>query len=241
MSNIPKSPGYNGSKFASGSYQQIINLFPIHDVYIEGFLGSGAIWKIKKPSKFNYAFEINQDVISRFFPLPAADVYNYDFLNWLLLASPFINMCTGMNLKVLMYLDPPYLKSSRKSQKNLYAFEFQENLHIKLLSLVRNINCYVVISCYDCSLYSKMLTGWNKINYQSKIRCGTATETLYYNFPSDSPKHQYDFLGSNFRERAKIKNKVGRSITKLLKLPAAERNWILSEVALKMNMGNDSC
>jgi site-specific DNA-adenine methylase len=39
--------GYLGSKSVSGAYQAIIASMPPHDVYIEAFLGSGAIMRRK--------------------------------------------------------------------------------------------------------------------------------------------------------------------------------------------------
>ncbi|MFS1487716.1 hypothetical protein BCU41_024755 (plasmid) [Vibrio lentus] len=37
--------GYLGSKAASGAYQAIIANMPQHDIYIEAFLGTGAIFQ----------------------------------------------------------------------------------------------------------------------------------------------------------------------------------------------------
>lgn len=41
---------YPGGKAAAGVYQRIINLMPPHSLYIEPFLGGGAIMKLKKPA-----------------------------------------------------------------------------------------------------------------------------------------------------------------------------------------------
>lgn len=50
-------PSYPGGKNASGTYQTIINLIPPHTVYIEPFLGSGAILRQKKPAAISYGIE----------------------------------------------------------------------------------------------------------------------------------------------------------------------------------------
>ena len=41
--------GYPGGKAGAGVYQTIINLMPPHDVYIEPFLGGGAVMRLKRP------------------------------------------------------------------------------------------------------------------------------------------------------------------------------------------------
>ena len=41
---------YPGGKAAPGTFQKIINLMPPHEVYIEPFLGGGAILRKKLPA-----------------------------------------------------------------------------------------------------------------------------------------------------------------------------------------------
>lgn len=242
-----KSDNYPGSKFGAGSYQQIINLLPKHDIYIEGFLGSAAIMKLKKTAGVNIGYDVDSCLIDKariFFQEAihknndAADFqfYNRNFITFLDHASPFLNMAAAVEKKICMYLDPPYLFETRRSKAKIYKHEMTIDDHINLLSLVRNINCYVVISCYDSPLYQEMLPDWNKIQYQSKTRSGTATETLYYNFAGDITKNEYTYLGSNFRERAKIKAKVLRHVSSIMSMSDDERNWILSEVTSKLKI-----
>lgn len=229
-----RSSNYNGSKFGSGVYQRIINLVPVHDIYIEGFAGSAAIFKLKKKAKINMLFEINPDIITPLLKLSAASVYNLDFINWLQQSSPFLELAAAINLNVVMYLDPPYLINSRKSKSKIYKYELTESHHITLLNELLKLNCYVIINCYPNELYSKMLINWNKIEYNVRCHASTVKEVLYFNFPESIAKNEYTFLGSNYRERAQIKARVSRSIAKLLKLPPDERNWILSEVTSKL-------
>ena len=56
--------GYPGGKNAAGVYQKIINLMPPHRVYIEPFLGGGAIMRLKKPAKENTGLDQDASVIS---------------------------------------------------------------------------------------------------------------------------------------------------------------------------------
>jgi hypothetical protein len=56
--------GYPGGKNAAGTYQRIINLMPPHEVYIEPFLGGGALMRLKRPAKENIGLDLVPSVIS---------------------------------------------------------------------------------------------------------------------------------------------------------------------------------
>lgn len=57
---------YPGGKAASGTYQQIINLIPPHRVYIEPFLGGGAIARAKRPAAINILIDLDPAAIAAF-------------------------------------------------------------------------------------------------------------------------------------------------------------------------------
>ena len=57
--------GYPGGKNAAGVYQKIINLMPPHQVYIEPFLGGGAIMRLKRPAKKNVGLDLDLAIIWR--------------------------------------------------------------------------------------------------------------------------------------------------------------------------------
>ena len=60
---------------------------------------------------------------------------------------------------VLMYLDPPYLRSTRRSGR-LYSKEMDEADHRRLLDLIVNTRAKVALSGYDSPLYAEALSGW---------------------------------------------------------------------------------
>jgi len=51
---------YPGGKNGSGVYQRIINLMPPHDLYIEPFLGSGAVMRLKRPARLNIGLDLEE-------------------------------------------------------------------------------------------------------------------------------------------------------------------------------------
>lgn len=83
---------------------------------------------------------------------------------------------------VLMYLDPPYVLSTRKSGR-LYRHEMDDTQHYKLLDLITQSKAQIVLSGYASEMYETALRGW----YRDEILSQTtstkkATEILWCNF-----------------------------------------------------------
>lgn len=216
---------YSGGKNGAGVYQTIINLIPPHSVYIEPFLGSGAIMRMKKPAPHgNYGIDVDINVIKAFYHHDWIGVYHGDC----------IELCEFHGLGVLedhfMYLDPPYLMDTRASKRPIYNCEYSSvEEHSRLLDFILSLPCMVMISGYDSDLYNDRLQGWNKVTYQAMTRAGRpATECLWMNYPEPLELHQYDYLGDNFRERERIKRKQARWKNRLLRLDRLERLAIMA-------------
>lgn len=64
---------YPGGKNGAGVYQAIINRMPPHRVYIEPFLGGGAIMRLKRPAAVNIGMDLDAQVIQDFRP-PSPDL-----------------------------------------------------------------------------------------------------------------------------------------------------------------------
>jgi len=216
---------YFGGKNGSGTLQFLINHFPPHKVYLEPFLGSGAIIRNKKPAEVNIGIEVNQEVI---------DEYHYSA------GYTVINDCAISYLKkkllhgtydkdYFIYADPPYLHSTRKS-KTRYKFELTELQHRQLIKILMSISAEgakIAISHYENPIYNSLLKKWNKWKYKNQTRSGSVTEVLYTNYSIPETLHDYNFLGKNFTDRQRIKRKIARHVDRLKELPAQERNAIL--------------
>ena len=50
---------YPGGKAGDGVYQRLISLMPPHEVYIEPFLGGGAIMRHKRPALLNIGIDLD--------------------------------------------------------------------------------------------------------------------------------------------------------------------------------------
>lgn len=89
----------------------------------------------------------------------------------------------------LLYLDPPYLTSTRNFKK-AYNFECSVQEHERLASLLKNASAKVILSGYGSALYDKWFSGWSKsikdvanhasqYNGKEKVR---KQETLWMNY-----------------------------------------------------------
>ena len=65
----------------------------------------------------------------------------------------------------LIYLDPPYVHSTRNMQRGnaAYAFEMTEQDHIEMANVLARIKGMAVVSGYDNDLYRDLFGGWLKI------------------------------------------------------------------------------
>jgi DNA adenine methylase len=63
----------------------------------------------------------------------------------------------------LIYLDPPYPKTTRIS-KNVYLKEMSDEQHKQLGKLLRTVKSKIIISSYPSELYDQLFAGWRTID-----------------------------------------------------------------------------
>lgn len=218
---------YNGGKGGAGVYQQIINQLPPHEVYIEAFLGAGAVLRAKRLAAHSYGIERDQAVIDSHWRngLPGLTVVCDDATRWLR-AYPWAG-------GEVVYCDPPYLMETRSCQRALYGCEFATvEEHRALLTLLKQLPCPVALSGYWSALYAAELASWRSITFQTVKRSGElTTEWLWMNYPAPLELHDYRYLGQDFRERERIKRKRERWKARLRSLPELERHALFAAIA----------
>ena len=217
---------YPGGKAGAGVYQRIINLIPPHRVYIEPFVGGGAILKRKKLAEISIAIDTDKNVIQDLESLKIARA-----------AVTFIN---GDGIQFLknyqwrgdefVYCDPPYVLSTRKTGA-IYNYEMNDHDHKCLLKIIRSIPAAVMISGYPCKFYDRHLSGWSIDNFKAMTRGGSlANECLWMNYSAPKLLHDYEYIGKDFRDRERIKRKRIRWRNKFEKLPIDEKTVIFREL-----------
>jgi DNA adenine methylase len=225
---------YPGGKNGSGVYQTIINLMPPHEVYIEPFLGAGAVMRLKRPAARNIGIDLDPEALDHFNAKNAADhtAKNDDAGSVTVIKGDAFDFLTTYRFtgRELVYCDPPYLHETR-TRTNLYRFELSEGDHARLLAILKSLPCMVMISGYWSELYADTLKGWNTASFQAMTRAGRfATEWLWYNYPEPVALHDYGFLGEDFRERDRIKRKKQRWVNRLQTMPTLERRALLAAI-----------
>lgn len=218
---------YPGGKNGAGVYQRLINQIPPHDVYIEPFLGAGAIMLAKRLAGLSIGIDVDPFVIKgwrgwvNLWSQPTKELFEMD-------AVECIKARTTINTRnTFIYCDPPYLMETRKSGP-IYKYEYTEAQHIKLLKLLLSLEAMVMISGYRHKIYDDAMGGWRRMDYMANTRQGMVPESAWMNYPQPTELHDYRYLGDDFRERERIARKIKRWTKRLEKMPVLERQAILS-------------
>lgn len=217
--------GYPGGKGGAGVSQWIINHMPPHRTYIEPFLGNGAVLRAKRPARYSLGIDADAAVVCGRWcgdEVPNLRLICGD-------AIPFLSSFRWSGDE-LVYCDPPYLLSTRSTQRPLYRHEFATaDEHRQLLACLRSLPCPVLISGYASDLYAGELATWRVDTFQTICRSGRrTTEYLWMNFPPATALHDYRFLGRNFRERERIKRRIQRWVARLRRMKLHERYALLA-------------
>lgn len=124
---------YPGAKNGAGVFQQIISAMPPHEVYIEPFLGTGAVVRRKRPARSSIVIDRDAAAVDAFdsSALPGCIAIVGD-------GSSFLKRYpwTGQEL---VYCDPPYLKTVRSCKEDYYKHEFTDDDHRSLLAILADL------------------------------------------------------------------------------------------------------
>jgi len=252
---IPELSNYVGSKGNNGVHQNIISHIPVHDVLVIPFLGHCSIVRNIISSSILICVDASADVVeawrsylvNNFSYVPSfvgSDKYIFTGSNKRVLAPIIYLICDDslvflkfklrslipINMdKISIYLDPPYLLSSRVSSVPIYVNEFSEKQHIALLNILSTFtNYHVIISSYRNDLYDSLLSNWSVFSFNSSNRVGSIIETIYYNFSLDDViLHDYSFIGGDYRGRERIKLIRNRFLSKINSMSKLERESFL--------------
>ncbi len=211
---------YFGSKATAGLCQALIALMPPHSVYIETHLGGGAIMRRKPGALRSIGIDLDERALAGFeceYPVELVHGCCHRFLR----EYPF----DGTEL---VYSDPPYLHSTRKSSQR-YRHDYEIEDHEALLALLMGLPCSVILSGYPSALYDERLEGWRSLSIQVMNQAGVVTENLWFNFEPDRV-HWASLAGRNFTDRQRIKRKAASWGRRYRAMPPAERLAVLAAV-----------
>lgn len=214
---------YPGSKDAAGAAETIIRHMEPHSIYVEAFLGGGAVMRRKTPALRTIGIERDPDAVKRWRRLkwPGLELIQGDAIAWLERHGP------DLPADALVYADPPYLRSTR-SRRRLYRFEMTDADHRRLLDVLDALPCGVILSGYPNAMYAERLKAWRFETYRAMTRGGVRTEGLWIRASSIvGIGVDARYAGKDFRDRQRIKRKLARWRGKFARLPSGERTVIL--------------
>lgn len=218
---------YPGGK--GRSYPQLINLMPKHTTYVETHLGGGAVMRHKRPAQRQIGIEIDPVVVAKWRAQGQLgfDLVEADALSWL--ASNVLEE------EALIYADPPYLPSTRRQEK-VYRFDYLERDHLRLLEVLQQQRCRVMVSGYPSSLYDETLGGWNQHAFLAKAHDGLRQEIVWFNFDPPSQLHDAGHLGRTFREREVISRRRSRLEHRIESLSFPEQHALLDWLRARLEV-----
>ncbi len=209
-----------GSKAASGLWQALVALMPPHSVYIETHLGGGAVMKRKPAALRNIGIDLDGRALSGFECGYAVELVHGD-CHAHLSEFPFDG-------SELVYSDPPYLRSARKSTRR-YRHDYEDTDHAALLELLKGLPCAAMVSGYPSALYDELLRGWRSVSLQVMNQAGVVTEKVWFNFAPDRV-HWASRAGRNFTHRQTVKRKAASWGRRYRAMPPAERLAVLAAI-----------
>ena len=209
-----------GSKATAGLCQALIAMMPPHSTYIETHLGGGAIMRRKPGALRNIGIDLDERALSGFecgHPVELVHGCCHRFLEGF-----------DFDGTELVYSDPPYLLSARKSSRR-YRHDYGEADHEALLGLLKGLPCAVMVSGYPSALYDERLEGWRSLSLQVANQAGVVTEKVWFNF-EPGRVHWASLAGRNFTHRQMVKRKAEGWGRRYRAMPPAERLAVLSAI-----------
>jgi DNA adenine methylase len=232
---------YHGGKSGNGTYQQIINLIPPHDTFYSLCLGNCGVTRHIKPARRNVLNDIDPLVCNAWLASDLGgaiyQVFNEPVLKFLQDLHSNYQISPENYLGVhFIYLDPPYKKDTRKSNRDVYTFEMSDEDHTDLLKQITTMTDFkIMISAYPNPLYDMWLHGWHTHGFLSQTRNGMAWERLYMNYKLTDGfvLHDYSYIGGNFTKRQTLMRRKNNFLKKLETLPAALKESVLQDILKK--------
>lgn len=219
---------FNGGRAYPGgkgkSYQHVINVMAPHHRYVESHLGAGSVMRFKRPARVNIGIDRDERVVERWKcqRFDNLDVHCGDALT--------IVPSLGLGPGDLLYCDPPFHPATRRKPR-AYRHELSAGDHERLLEMLSGLECSVVLSGYVNELYEERLSTWHRTDFETRTHVGAVTESIWTNYRPGPVLHDYSFIGGCFRERERMRRRVGALSAKLRHASELERNAALALLA----------
>lgn len=221
------APRVVGSKGVAGAWQRIVSMLPAHRLFIETFAGGAALTRHKRPAASTLLIEFDAKTAAAL----AASMRDRCGVQVIRANALDVLDLSKLPPDVVVYCDPPYVRSTRKCQRDYYSWEWTDEDHEYFLAWVLRASCPVVVSGYWSAIYDTRLRDWRHSSFTVGTRRGRAVEHVWCNFPEPAAFHDTGHVGDGFTDRQRIKRKAARWVRMLASMPAAERAAVLEAIA----------
>jgi DNA adenine methylase len=97
----------------------------------------------------------------------------------------------------LFYLDPPYVRETRKCTQDHYRHDFEDEEHLRFLESIKALKGMVIVSGYDHVIYDSLGPSWFKVGKEFHTQKGSfAQEVIWLNKACQKGRNQDDFFQS---------------------------------------------
>ena len=221
---------YPGGKNAPGVAQLLTNSLPPHRLYIEPFLGSGALMRAKTPATISIGIDLDPLPLAKFAAhIPHPQTRPLARVSLALADALPILEASHFTADTLIYCDPPY-PASTLTNTNRYKCTLKDTQHEALLKALTHTKAHVAISSYPNPGYAHALRSWHCQLYRAQTRGTPRAEALWTNWQPNAPRGDLRSAGATFRERERIKRKRQRWLTKFATLQPIEAAAILADL-----------
>lgn len=221
---------YPGGDNGGGCYQRRINQMPPHVNYVEAFLGSGAVMRMKLPASISYGLDLDPGAIAAFRGGAGCTAGSGDGIPRVLVADAIEWLATShLTESDMVYCDPPWLLRTRKKRR-IYNHEMTDRRHSDLLAVLTELPAMVMIAGYPSDMYDEALTGWRVTTAMEGTRGGPREVCLWMNYPEPQELHDYRYLGVDYRERETIGRRRDTILGKIRRLSPLEKLAILEAI-----------
>lgn len=100
----------------------------------------------------------------------------------------------------LFYIDPPYVRSSRRRKDHGYAYEMRDEDHERLAAQLHGLRGMIVLSAYPGELYESLFRDWRKYERKSVSQNGNPGKEVLWISPN-VPEKQFQLFEGDRHER----------------------------------------
>lgn len=206
---------YIGNKNFNGVLETLINQIPCSHRYFSLFTGGGGLefcnslnhlqWICaEKDSRLHSSISLHSSIVF--------SDYKYLIAGFTFTSDDFI------------FIDPPYMFSTRRAGKKYYKHEFTVSDHKHLLKFISTTTAKVCVTHPPCSLYFQNLVHFTFIPLSYQSRQGIFNDGIWINYDiSQLLLATPAVIGGNAMERQMIKRKLSSLERKISALSLHEK------------------